>query len=298
MSFRDDAQLDTSQVDDRRGRGMGSLPGGIAIGGGGIGLILLVVAVLLGANPFDTGGTSSPYSGLNEQTTDGQTATGTLAQNCRTGADANVREDCRIVAYVNSIQRYWTEEFGRRGSRYVPSQTTFFTGATQTGCGPASSEVGPFYCPADQRIYIDLGFFDELRTRFGASAGSLAQGYVIAHEYGHHIQDLIGTLDSSNSGSGPQSESVRTELQADCFAGVWAGNAVQTGYLNPLTEAQINDALSAAAAVGDDRIQQQTQGRVNKERWTHGSSEQRQRWFMTGYQSGDMSSCDTFRGSI
>jgi predicted metalloprotease len=298
MSFRDDAELDTSQVEDRRGSGgvIGSIPGGsITVGGGGIGLILLIAALLLGVNPFGGSSTSSPYSGLNGQTADNAN----LAQNCRTGADANAREDCRIVAYVNSVQKYWSDEFARRGSRYTPAQTVFYSGATQTGCGPASSEVGPFYCPVDKRVYIDLGFFDELRTRFGAQGGSLAQGYVIAHEYGHHIQDVMGTLAShSDNRTGPQSESVRTELQADCYAGVWARHAVDTGYLNPITDAQINDALNAAAAVGDDRIQKETQGRVNPERWTHGSSEQRQRWFKTGYQGGDPSNCDTFRGSI
>ena len=298
MTFRSGAQLDPSQIDDARGRsgGFGGLGGrGIAVGGGGIGtLILLVVLYALGGNL----GTSSP--GLGGVTVGDPAATTdpALAQRCQTGADANANEDCRIVAYVNSVQKYWQTEFASAGKQYTQSKTTFFTGQLDTGCGTASTEVGPFYCPSDKRVYIDLGFFDQLRTQFGAKGGSLAQGYVIAHEYGHHVQDLQGTLDQGTSQQGAQGKSVRTELQADCYAGVWAANAVNTGYLEPITDAQIADALDAAAAVGDDRIQSEFQGRVTPETWTHGSSAQRQKWFTTGYKSGDPSKCDTFSGTI
>lgn len=307
MTFDPNARLDTSQVDDRRGRGgaMSSIPGGgLTVGGGGIGIIiLLVVAVLTGNNPFEGGSTGLPsgYSDLQGQTVDtAAPAGGTIAENCRTGADANARDDCRIVGYVNSVQKYWQDTFARAGVSYSPSRTTFFTGATQTACGPASAEVGPFYCPADKRVYIDLAFFNELRRRFGATAGPFAQAYVIAHEYGHHIQDIQGTLAAAGNSrdTGPQSDAVRVELQADCYAGVWAANAVATGFLVPLTDEQIADALNAAAAVGDDRIQRSTQGRVNPEAWTHGSAEQRQRWFKQGYQSGNPNACDTFRGTV
>jgi predicted metalloprotease len=310
--FRDDVKLDTSQIEDRRGRrggfgpsmggmGGGRIPGGgLTVGGGVVGLIITVAILLLGGGVIDTGGTSVPsgYGRLDDQTFDGQGA-GTLAQDCQTGADADQREDCRLVGFVNSIQAYWTDAFSQGGERYAPANTQFFTGSTQTACGNATSAVGPFYCPPDRKVYIDLEFFDELRSRFGASGGPFAQAYVLAHEYGHHIQNLFGTLSGANSrDTGPQSEAVRVELQADCYAGVWANNAVATGYLTSLSDQDIADALNAAAAVGDDRIQKQAQGRVTPESWTHGSAEQRQRWFRTGYQTGDPNACNTFRGDV
>jgi len=283
MRFRRNARLDPSQVEDRRGAGSSrGLPSGpIAVGGGGVGVVILVAYVLL--QVLCGGATSSVQ------------APSDLAANCRNGTDANAREDCRIVGVVNSVQQYWS----RALPGYTVAKTVFYTGSTDTGCGSASSDVGPFYCPADKRVYIDLGFFDQLRTRFGAHGGAFAQAYVLAHEYGHHVQDVAGTLEKARGDrQGPQSASVRTELQADCLAGVWAKHATQTGFITSLTRADVADALDAAAAVGDDRIQSETQGQVNPETWTHGSSRQRDHWFTVGRNAGKLEACDTFKGSI
>jgi predicted metalloprotease len=199
------------------------------------------------------------------------------------------------VGFVNSIQSYWTDEFARRGETYTPANLVLYTGATQAGCGYASSAVGPFYCPEDQQVYMDMSFFQELSTRFGARGGAFAEAYVVAHEYGHHIQDLTGALDASAGArdTGPDSGAVLTELQADCLAGVWVNHATDTGYLNEVTDEEIAQSLDAAAAVGDDRIQQESQGYVSPESWTHGSSEQRQAALKDGLQSGDMTTCST-----
>jgi uncharacterized protein len=287
MRFRPNARLDPSQVEDVRGRRMGG--GGIAVGGGGLGVVGLIIyiAIQLLSNG-QAGGALGPLDGSTVAT---QPPGQVLGSDCQTGADANTREDCRIVGYINSIQSYW----GKTVKNYTISKTVFFTGSTDTGCGAASTDVGPFYCPVDKKVYIDLGFLDELSTKFGASTGPLAQAYVLAHEYGHHVQDITGILDRIGSDrQGQNSASVKTELQADCFAGVWANHAQQTGYLTKVTPADVKDALSAAAAVGDDRIQQETQGRVNPETWTHGSSAQREQWFTTGWQTGDPNRCNTF----
>ena len=290
MTFNPNAQLDPGQITDRRGMGGA---GGVAIGGGGLGLLLLLAYVLLGGDPGALGGGGITDPGA--VTGPGSTA---LAQDCKTGQDANERDDCRILGYVNSIQLYWKNEFAASGEQYSPVDTVLFSGATSSGCGTASAATGPFYCPPDQLVYLDIDFFKELRTRFGAQGGSLAQGYVLAHEYGHHVQDLLGVLGKGSSQQGAQGGSVRTELEADCFAGVWANHAASTGYLQPITDQQIADALDAAAAVGDDRIQQASTGEVDPDSWTHGSSAQRQQWFSTGYRSGDPAACNTFNGPI
>ena len=290
MSFRRDARLDPSQVQDRRGAGRGRA---VAIGGGGLGIVGVIVALLVAL--AGGGGGSDALDALNRlQELDGVSvggsgSGGSLLEECRTGADAERTHDCRILGYVNSIQAYWSGTL--RGYQVVP--TVFFDGATQTGCGTASSAVGPFYCPADRKVYIDLGFFQDLQTRFGASGGPFAEAYVLAHEYGHHVQNQLGALRSGGD-QGPQGGSVRTELQADCYAGVWAAHAVDTGFLSQVTRADIGQALDAAAAVGDDRIQ----GSDNPETWTHGSSEQRQRWFARGYDEGTPAACDTSSGPL
>ncbi len=287
MTFNPGAQLDPDQVTDVRGRTRGGRT--LAVGGGGLGLVIVIAFLLLGGDPAALlnqapGGVVEPNSSA-------------LAQ-CQTGADANARADCRIVGFVNSIQKYWSAAYQGAGGPYRLAQTVLYTDAISTGCGSATSEVGPFYCPPDESVYLDLGFFDELQSRFGAEGGPLAEAYVVAHEYGHHLQNLEGTLQAGGGGTGAESQSVRTELQADCFAGVWVNHAASTGYLQPPSDAQIQQALSAAAAVGDDRIQSKTQGQVNPEVWTHGSAQQRQKWFTIGFKSGKPSDCDTFSGDI
>jgi uncharacterized protein len=292
VRFRKGAGLDPSQVEDRRGGGMPG--GGLAVGGGGLGAAALVVYLLVSLLSGGSGGLSGVLTNLENQTV-ASSPPSQVTASCKTGAQANAREDCRIVGDVNSIQAYWKSEFARAGKEYPLASTVFFDGQTSTGCGAASTDVGPFYCPVDKHVYIDLGFFDELKTKFGGSDGPLAQAYVLAHEYGHHVQDLIGVLDRiGNDTQGQSSASVRSELQADCFAGVWMNHAQQTGYITGITQQDLSDALSAAASVGDDRIQSETQGQVNPETWTHGSAAERQHWLTTGFQTGDANKCDTW----
>lgn len=289
MTFNDKSRLDPSQVQDRRGRRAGTA---VAVGGGGLGLIILLVSLLFNVNLGDLGDlTGQVPLGTTENTGN----TNNLAAECQTGADANAREDCRIVGFVNSIQAFWTDEFARQGGEYTPAETVLFTGATEAACGYATAASGPFYCPEDQKVYLDLGFFDELETRFGAQGGPFAEAYVLAHEYGHHVQDLSGVLNTAggSGATGPQSASVEIELQADCLAGVWAYHATETGFLTQLTDEEIAQSLDAAASVGDDRIQSETQGYVSPESWTHGSSAQRVAALKAGLQTGDVSACNT-----
>jgi predicted metalloprotease len=292
MRFRRGAKLDTGQVTDRRGVG----GGGLALGGGGLGVAGVVIYLVI---TLLSGGGLGQLGTLNGQRVGSGGTPGEIAKHCRTGADANQRQDCRIVAVVNSVQKFWAGVFQRSNRQYRHVDTVFFTDQVQTGCGLASSQVGPFYCPNDELVYIDLGFFDELQSRFGVGAAPFTQAYVIAHEYGHHVQDQLGILKTiGNDRQGPESKAVRSELQADCYAGVWAAHAVETKLVEQLTQNDINSGLDAAAAIGDDRIQEQTQGQVNPETWTHGSSEQRRRWFSRGYERGKPAACDTFSGSI
>ena len=295
MTFNEGADLDTSQVTG----GGGGVRGGAVVGGGAGGIILLILALIFGGD-ITGGGTTNPFDTSQIQP-GGDTSTADFSQ-CKTGADANRDVTCRIIGTVNSVQAYWREALPADVQRqYQDAKTVIFSGSAQSACGVASSATGPFYCPSDQRIYIDGAFFDELTSKFGADDGALAQEYVVAHEYGHHVENLLGFLAKGQDGrTGPLSGGVRIELMADCMAGVWAKHASTTKdadgdtLLKPLTDADIQSALSAASAVGDDRIQEKTAGRVSPEAWTHGSSESRQRWFLAGYNGGSVNQCDTF----
>jgi predicted metalloprotease len=293
VTFNPNAQLDPSEVQDSRGGGgfggFGRLGGGrmggspVIVGGGGLGLLLTIALLVLNSGILGSGAPLGDVTGVGPESS--------ALSSCKTGADANARDDCRIVGFVDSVQAFWKETFQRAGQTYDPAPTVLFTDQTDTGCGTATTSVGPFYCPADGKVYLDLGFFEELRTQLGATGGPLAEGYVVAHEYGHHVQDLLGALDASGGGQGAGSQSVKTELQADCYAGVWIENAASTGLLQQPTQAQIADALNAAGAVGDDRLQQEFQGQVNPETWTHGSSAQREHWLTVGETSGNPGDC-------
>jgi uncharacterized protein len=289
MTFNEGMQIDTSTT-STSGGGIGGR--GIALGGGLGGLVIVVIALFLGVDP----GTVLPQQ--QQIDTGGAQAQGFDLTQCKTGEDANNIVQCRVVATGNSVDAVWQQLL----PGYTRPRVRLFSGQTNTGCGPATSEVGPFYCPVDQTAYFDTDFFQVLKDQFGSSGGPFAQEYVVAHEFGHHVQDLQGTLGRAQQGAqGATGGSVRTELQADCFAGVWAHYAStvkqeSTGvpFLEPLSDRDIADALSAASAVGDDRIQQAATGRVNPESWTHGSSAERQKWFTAGYQTGDPNKCDTF----
>ncbi len=292
MRFRSNARLDASQVSDRRGApgfsgGLGGRGMAVGAGGGIVGLIVVLAFALLQSGVIGGQPTSVVDAG------------GNLNAECRTGADANARQDCQTVATVNSVQAYWSDVFASRGDQYTNAPTTLFNGQVDTGCGAASSAVGPFYCPSDETVYLDLGFYDALRQDFGAKGGAFAETYVIAHEYGHHVQHLLGyDRRVGDDRAGPQSGSVRLELQADCLAGVWAANAEATGFIEQITPADIAAGLDAAAAIGDDRIQQASGGRVDPESFTHGTSTQRQEWFTRGQRGADISQCDTWSGQL
>jgi predicted metalloprotease len=308
MRFNPKARIDTSQVENR-GSGGGGLGGGlggggmrlpIPSGGGGrigMGTIVLILLFVListctgnGVIPGGDGGT-------------GNNATGTAGDSsCQTGADANRSEDCAIDLVTNSVQNYWSQALEEQAGRpYQDTRTVKYSGQTSSGCGTASSAMGPFYCPNDTLVYIDKSFMAEmLQGQLGAKGGPFALAYVIAHEYGHHVENLLGVLGQVRTQKGPKSDSVRLELMADCFAGMWARSAQETTdasgqkIIEDLTQDDIARAIDAAQAVGDDRIQKRATGRVSPEGWTHGSSEQRVHWFNVGLKEGSLQACDTF----
>jgi predicted metalloprotease len=290
----DDQRVDASGVRDRRGVG-----GPIAIGGGGLGVVGVIIYILvsvLGGGSVDTTGLV-PQDGTVQGQGGGESD---LQTRCNTKGAIDKYDDCFLVKVYNEINEVWTDEFNRAGETYREPALTFFTQAVSTGCGQASAQVGPFYCPPDESIYIDIGFLNQLQQQFGAQ-GRYAQAYIIAHEAGHHLQTLFGTERKVRAAeqadpSRQRDLSIATELQADCYAGVWSKLADDAGNVS-VDDAQVQQAQDAAAAVGDDRIQKQAQGRVDPETWTHGSAAQRKKWFTTGRTSGDVNACDTFKGA-
>lgn len=288
MTFNPKADVSGSSA-RRRGPGRTA-----AVAGGGIGGVALLAVILISAftgvdlTPFLGGGAApGPAAGPGE--------TGTVIEQCETGADANTNDECRMAATQLVLDDFWESHV----DGYRAPTLTIVAGQTSTACGTASNAVGPFYCPPEEGVYIDPTFFGLLRTQFGATAGELSQVYILAHEWGHHIQNITGVMqDHPSRETGPTSDGVRIELQADCYAGAFVGGMTEAvdssgqPYMLAPTEEQIRDALNAASTVGDDHIQSQA-GQVRPETWTHGSSEQREGWFANGYRNG-VGSCDTF----
>ena len=299
MELNENARIDTSQIDDTRGSGGGRGGfGGLPIGGGGLTGIIISVLIALVGGYFGisnlSGGGNAPQTGDNTS----------LQQEC-SQSDAVKQLDCRNVLFVNSIQAFWTDELPKSfAETYKPAKTVFFSQRVSTGCGAADSGTGPFYCPADDRVYIDLTFYKLLADQLGAP-GEFAQPYVLAHEYGHHVQDLLGIeaqmrREQQRDPSQENKLSVKLELQADCFAGVWAKGATGTQdasgqkIFKSLTAEDVQQGIDTAGKIGDDTLQQRSGGTINPAEFTHGTSAQRQEWFSTGYNKGDPKSCDTF----
>jgi predicted metalloprotease len=272
----------SDNVEDRRGMSVGGA--GLKLGGGGL-LLILVLSVLTGTNPLDL------ISGLEETGSPPAIDTGTERKPPADDPQADF-----IRAVLGDIEDTWSRLFEQGGGTYQAPQLVLFSGAVDSACGQASAAVGPFYCPPDRKVYLDLEFFRELSERFGAP-GEFARAYVVAHEVGHHVQNLLGTSDrvqrqrSRADQASANALSVRLELQADCYAGVWGYYAARRNLLEP---GDVEAALAAASAIGDDRLQKQSRGYVVPESFTHGSSAQRVRWFRVGLDSGDVRRCDTF----
>lgn len=309
MRFNPKARIDQSQVEVRRGGGGGGFGGGMGGGGtrlpiptggkGGLGLggILLIVLVIVLANctglAGGLGGGGTGSSGAGDQQ---------ASNECETGADANQSQACAVDLFTTSVQDYWERAYpDQTGKPYEQIRTVRFEGSTSSGCGQASSQMGPFYCPNDQLVYLDTTFFDDMLTgQLGAEGGTFAIGYVIAHEYGHHVEDQLGVLGRIRTQQGPRSDAVRVELMADCLAGMWARSAATTQdaqgtqIIEGLTREDVRLAIDAAEAVGDDRIQKRSSGRVDTDSFTHGSAAQRVKWFEVGMSKGSLRACDTF----
>lgn len=282
-------------IEDRRGSGLGGIPFPVGATGGGLGLVGILLAILFGGGVLGGGNGGTGVPGLDPFPSMPEAS----GQRLPGAPDPDARLQEFVAFVVHDVQQSWSREFARAGRAYEPTTLVLFSHVTNTGCGTASSDTGPFYCSADRHVYLDLGFFRELSDRF-AAPGDFAQAYVIAHEFGHHVQNLLGISGQVEQQRQEHPDeanelSVRRELQADCFAGVWGHSAYEE---NLLESGDLEEGLRAAAAVGDDRLQQQATGHVNPETWTHGSSEQRSTWFRRGFEGGDPNACDTFSGDV
>lgn len=299
MTFRQSGDLDTSGVS---GGGRGGRRG-VAIGGGVGGIVVVIIALFLGVDPGQLGLDPAASPQGQGQQSDSSQQIQTQIDQCDLQR-ANADTVCRVVATTESLEDVWTAQLPEQvGMDWVQPHTNIFSGAIDTGCGAASSDVGPFYCPADQDVYLDPAFFDQVLVgQLGGSNDPAAQMYVVAHEFGHHLQTMLGDIRRSQQDpQGPSSGAVRVELQADCYAGLWAHYATSTpapGGQEPLLEEldqhNIDAIVQTAEAIGDDHIQRTGGARVDPNSWTHGSSEMRRQWFTTGYQQGSVQACDTF----
>ncbi len=284
MEYRDSADISGASVNSAGGSGLGGGGGRLVVGGGGT-LIILILALIFG---FDPSGL------LGGSTGSGDTQAANPVTQCTRGSDIAKNRECRWNAYMASIGSYWSGAL----TGFTATSLTTFSGQVSTGCGSATSSVGPFYCPVDQVIYIDTDYMASLLAQLGARGSDATEGYIVAHEYGHHIQNLTGIMAKAHAGTqtGAGSASVRLELQADCYAGVWFRHSTDdpNGVIKSVTQDDLNRIIDAAVAVGDDAIQKAQTGSVNQESWTHGSSAQRKNWTSTGFSSGDPNTCDTF----
>jgi predicted metalloprotease len=299
VKFNPKATIDKGGMRDagrgRSGGGLQGLPIPSGAAGGGIGGIILIIIIFLVVQFAGGGGGGDDGTGTN-------TATDRYNE-CKTGADANESADCARALVEDSLRAYWQSTLEpQTGTPFAPTEIVTFSGAVSTGgCGNASSSVGPFYCPLDKTIYLDSTFFkDVLEGQLGGSGGDFVEPYVLAHEYGHHIQNLLGTMGKVKTQQGPESDAVRLELQADCYAGMWTKGAMSTTdakgqkIFEEIPRSDIDEAIDAAKTVGDDRIQEASGGEVNPDGWTHGSSKQRVAWFLTGFDARSIDECDTF----
>ncbi|KQY64376.1 MULTISPECIES: KPN_02809 family neutral zinc metallopeptidase [unclassified Nocardioides] len=308
MRFNPKARIDSGKVSDAGGGGggLGGRGGGMKLpiptgaGGGKIGLLILVIAFLVtmcnnGSIPgINQGDGSSQNNAAGSDPAQQQEAD--AYDECKTGEDANNSEACSRKAILQLLETYWSSQF--KSGDFVAAPAVTFSGSTNTGCGGATSAVGPFYCPSDQTIYLDPTFFDDvLEGQLGGKGGDFVEPYVLGHEYGHHIQNITGQMKNVKTQQGADSDAVKLELQADCYAGLWTHHIESLKDDNgeqilTIDDADIEEAVGAAYTVGDDHIQEVTGGRVDANQWTHGSSEERMKWFKTGYDSGDYEACD------